>query len=571
MKNLFMSLSIRVKFFFISIFILVISFTVMGYHEKITLTSIVQGEALEKAKSDLQTGFSIIDLKYPGEWQIKDGKLYKGDTLMNDNYEIVDIIGDLTNGNTVTIFLDDTRITTNVLVDGERAVGTKVSDVVKEKVLKQGEVYLGQANVVGHTYQSAYMPIKDSNEKIIGMWYVGAPDTSERIQKVILDETINIFVTAFIIIAIAILLNYLLTRPIINRIQTTVDLMQALANGEFNKRELKVESHDETGMLIQSVNKMMKELRAILLQVNDSSIQLASSSEELTASSEQTSKATEQITIAMQEVASGSEKQMSHFMNTNQMASSISRGMEQAFQSIQHMNDYSATANEKARVGTETITQTIEQMSLIQKTVKETAEVINNLGGKSEEISRIVEVIAQIVQQTNILSLNANIEAARAGEYGKGFAVVADEVRKLAEQSGEAAEEVRELIGQIQIEAHKAVESMNIGTEVVQEGIQQVYQSGHSFEDIVKSIAAISRQSEDGAHIIKEVNEISQEMVEIINKATIISQQSSANTQNIAVAAEEQNASVEEIASSVEVLGEMAEKLQLIVGKFKLK
>ena len=104
------------------------------------MTKTIQGEALEKAKSDLQTGLAIIDLSYPGDWNIKAGKLYKGDTLINDNYEIVDHIGELTNGDTVTIFLQDTRVTTNVMTEGKKAIGTQVSDAVAKSSPGKGEV-----------------------------------------------------------------------------------------------------------------------------------------------------------------------------------------------------------------------------------------------------------------------------------------------------------------------------------------------------------------------------------------------------------------------------------------------
>ena len=177
----FLTRSVRTKLFLLTMIIMVASFGLIGYQQTKIMTTLIEGEALAKARSDLQTGMEIIDMKYPGAWRAEGDKLYKGEELINNNFEIVDEIGRLTNGNTATIFLHDVRITTNVIADGERALGTEVSSEVAEKVLKQGEIYLGQANVVGHTYQSAYMPIKDARGEIIGIWYVGAPDADERI------------------------------------------------------------------------------------------------------------------------------------------------------------------------------------------------------------------------------------------------------------------------------------------------------------------------------------------------------------------------------------------------------
>ncbi|MGM0549148.1 MAG: cache domain-containing protein, partial [Bacillota bacterium] len=129
--------------------------------------------ALTKAQADLATGYEIIDQQYPGEWRLEGDQLYKGQTLMNENYQLVDKIGRLTQGNTVTIFAGDKRVATNVMAAGKRAVGTRVSGPVKETVLKSGQNFFGEANVVGHLYQTAYQPLRNAQGKIVGIWYVG--------------------------------------------------------------------------------------------------------------------------------------------------------------------------------------------------------------------------------------------------------------------------------------------------------------------------------------------------------------------------------------------------------------
>ncbi|MEW6573887.1 MAG: methyl-accepting chemotaxis protein [Bacillota bacterium] len=132
--------------------------------------------AVAKAAGDLETGEVIIDQMFPGPWRREGDKLYKGDVLMNGNFEGVDLVAKLT-GDTATIFCWDTRVATTVkkIEDGSRAVGTQVSKPVFEAVLKKGEYFYGEADVVGHLYQTAYKPIKDAEGNIVGIWYVGAP------------------------------------------------------------------------------------------------------------------------------------------------------------------------------------------------------------------------------------------------------------------------------------------------------------------------------------------------------------------------------------------------------------
>lgn len=136
-------------------------------------------------------------------------------------------------------------------------------------------------------------------------------------------------------------------------------------------------------------------------------------------------------------------------------------------------------------------------MKNITEQVSVSAQVVGNLGKRSDEIGQIVETISGIAAQTNLLALNAAIEAARAGEQGRGFAVVADEVRKLAEQSAEAAANISKLIITIQQDTNSAVESIENGNRGVKDGMESVMATGEAFR-IIETDAGrkINRQRE---------------------------------------------------------------------------
>lgn len=149
-------------------------FTVISLITMRTVYDKIVAVTHEKLKGNVAMGSAMVNQKYPGEWSIKDNQLFKGPTLMNGNFEIVDSIGMLTS-DTVTIFQGDTRVATNVKdSSGARAVGTKASAIVTEATLMNGKTYIGRAQVVGKWTNTAYEPIRDSqNKKIIGMFYVG--------------------------------------------------------------------------------------------------------------------------------------------------------------------------------------------------------------------------------------------------------------------------------------------------------------------------------------------------------------------------------------------------------------
>jgi len=398
----------------------------------------------------------------------------------------------------------------------------------------------------------------------------GERDSSALSLELYQEGKLFVTVLAVISVVLGLLLSILVSRSIYIPIGQVTEQVNEVANGNLTVKKLDVKNKDEIGVLAASFNQMTQNLHTLIQQVGITTEQVAAAAEELTASAEQTSKATENITVVFQEVAVGSERQVSTTSEANKVLADISSGMDQVLHSIQLVTDSSATANDKASIGTKTVSETMEQMNLVQQTVGETATVINTLGDKSNEIGKIVEVITQIANQTNLLALNAAIEAARAGEHGRGFAVVADEVKKLAEQSRSAAGEISELISEIQAESAKAVVSMDQGTKVVQEGIQRVYQTGDSFKEIVNAIEIILAQSQEVNQIVEQLDGYSQNMVYAMEEVTEISQQSSGNTQNVAAAAEEQNASMEEIKSSASSLSHMAEELAGLISKFKV-
>ncbi|MBP8865954.1 MAG: cache domain-containing protein [Acetobacterium sp.] len=137
----------KFKYKIVALFVTAIVFINLGIgvYAVNSMQQKVLGAAQEKLLSDAALGSALIEQQFPGDWSVKDGNLYKGTIKMNDNFEIVDKIGELT-GDTVTIFQEGTRVATNVKdEEGNRAINTQATDVVKETVLNNGETYIGKA------------------------------------------------------------------------------------------------------------------------------------------------------------------------------------------------------------------------------------------------------------------------------------------------------------------------------------------------------------------------------------------------------------------------------------------
>lgn len=219
-----------------------------------------------KATADLATGEAIIDLMYPGPWQVKDGILYKGQVKISNNFEAVDKIAALT-GDTVTIFLGDTRISTTVREKtGERAISTKASKVVVDRVLGDGQQYLGQANVVGELYQTAYKPIRDAEGKIVGMFYVGI---SKKLSEHLINNSIFTIVIFSIVLTIVVALVawFFTQRAIIGPLkQITMGTRQVATGNAFKKLQVNANS-DEIGELASAFNQMIDGMQGFAIHI----------------------------------------------------------------------------------------------------------------------------------------------------------------------------------------------------------------------------------------------------------------------------------------------------------------
>lgn len=241
-----------------SLCVLAVSFIVVfGWHMRVRAVE----AAIVKANSDLATGMEIIHLINPGPWHVQDGMLYKGETQISHRTELVDHLADLT-GDTVTLFLGDTRVATTVLsANGERAIGTKVSDIVAQTVLKNGQIYLGEANVVGALYQTAYEPIRDINGDIIGIFYVGI--SRSYAQSFIVYSTIRMALLGLGLTLVVGLVTWFFIQKVVIRPLHEITLgTRDVATGHATEK-VDVTGPKEIGDLADAFNQMVERLGGI--------------------------------------------------------------------------------------------------------------------------------------------------------------------------------------------------------------------------------------------------------------------------------------------------------------------
>ncbi|ARU61617.1 hypothetical protein CBW65_11785 [Tumebacillus avium] len=418
--------------------------------------------------------------------------------------------------------------------------------------------------------QKVFIKASDTSLELVNLHVEEGNQATDQSVQVVKESRTLIIILSVIAYLIGIGITSYMARNMSKPIRRLTAQVQRVAEGDLTVEDLKIKSRDEVGELSGHFTKMTGNLRALLRQVALNSEQVAATSEELTASADQTTIVAEQISQSVQDVSFGAEKQLQGIQDSTQVVADISESVGQIAQSIQGVTDSSLRATGKATDGQNVVNRTVSQMEVIGDRVNSTADVINDLGKKSEEIGAIVGLITSIAGQTNLLALNAAIEAARAGEHGKGFAVVADEVRKLAEQSGEAADHIRRLITEVQADTGRAIASMEEGTRAVEDGVRLIGDTGAAFREILASVSTLSDQAQEVAAAVQQVSAGTQTMVSAMEGIAAVSEQAAANTQQVAASVEEQNASMEEIASAATLLSKMASELQDGISTFKL-
>ncbi len=243
------------------------------------------------------------------------------------------------------------------------------------------------------------------------------------------------------------------------------------------------------------------------------------------------------------------------------MLDQMNSGIEQIAGSASESSATAVSASELAETGKTAMHDVIDKMEKISQSSRHTSEMIRRLGESSETIGQIVETITGIADQTNLLALNAAIEAARAGEQGRGFAVVADEIRKLAEQSGNAAKQIAELIAAVQTETEKAVAAKDEGSSNVKEGIEAVKKAEKSFMEIFSAVQKVSEQMQEISAATQEMAAGTEDTHESFKKMAEITVDTSMDTHEIAESVQSQHMLLEEMETT-------AKKLKRIVDKF---
>lgn len=376
-------------------------------------------------------------------------------------------------------------------------------------------------------------------------------------------------ITTIVCVLLLLAFSYKLINSICSALNIMVHVCDKLSTGNFVVHTEPSKRRDELGDLQRALYYMTIKISDLLKEVSKTTEQMAAASQQLNSSSMESANAATSVAQSVADAAAVVVQQQTSVTNGTDSVVSISQSVKSISQETEEVSQEADQAAKKAEAGNLVVEKSVNQIHSVEEKVRTTAQLVDELGARSQEIGAIVDTISDLAGQTNLLALNAAIEAARAGEQGRGFAVVAEEVRKLAEQSATAAQQIADLIGRIQDDTSKAVASMDSGRQAVVQGAESVEGLRQVFEEInglvINVAGKIESMSDSIQHVAGQSSEITNHMEQIDTGAAKVAD----NMQSISAATEEQSASAQEIASASDSLARQAQNVQENLQKFK--
>ncbi len=364
-------------------------------------------------------------------------------------------------------------------------------------------------------------------------------------------------------------LLYLVNRLLVRIFKIFNEIISKVANRDLTQR-IYFPTKDVFGRMAEEFNKMVEDIQNTIGQNLQTAGFVAEEANQVSAAVEEATASIQQISASIQQIVGGTQGQAYQLNETLQVTRDLSAAVQQIAANSQNAYTASENAAHLASKGAAEVEKAVIKMNKISETVTGSAQVVKTLNERSEQIGEIVNLITSIADQTNLLALNAAIEAARAGEHGRGFAVVADEVRKLAEGSGKAAQQIGELIKEIQTETAMAVNSMVVGSKEVEEGVVIASQAQVALREIVDTVEKTVRMVEEISHAAQQQSQGITQVVQSIDKVSNIAHQVSVATQQVSASAQQQMNTNEQVNSNAQRLAQFAEELRSRISKFKV-
>ena len=517
-----------------------------------------------------------------------------GNATIGNNFTLVDGLTEIMDG-TATIFsktgADYIRISTNVIKNDKRAIGTKLSPSGKAiKQINKGQAYYGEVDILGSPYLTGYAPLTNASGETIGIWYVGYSANLASIIETIAES--RILENGFIALQDE-KGNFVAVSDNISAQEAGT----AVANADTwdikelnydkwgykiilaaNKAEVSaITTQSVIGAIVQEliagllvlatiyyllqnivgkrINEYLSSINNIASGNSDLSVRFdESTSDEFGDMAKGLNRLFSKVQDTVDDVKSTANELIEKTLSLNEIAATTQTSVQKLSEEMSVManaasqleekasaveentnkaNDAAMNAGQETDLSVSTLNQTIVDIKTQATNTESSVSVIEELAKSSEEISGVMEVIRNIAEQTNLLALNAAIEAARAGEQGRGFAVVADEVRSLASRTQSSTEEIRTMIEKLQAGSKEASNAMASNKISALETVESTTNTGDVLQKALLAVDQIKSLNSATATMASQQRQVSVEIKKGVDEVNEISNINNTSANNM--------------------------------------
>ena len=514
---------------------------------------------------------AYIEMADGADFAMSGDTLKKGNETLSENYELIDKLKQERDVE-LSIFYGDTRVLTTLKdSSGKREINKKMSKEIYD-IIQRGESYFtDDLELFGVPYSGCYVPLYQPNsDKIVGSIFCGR--SQAEVNAAVHSTIVSMALSMMGVFIVAIVIGMFVITRIAKHLDGAVDYLGTLSKGALNltvKKDLVVRK-DEVGDIARAIQRLVESMRDIITNITTSSQALQGFSEEFSASFDRIAESINNVNIAVDEIANGSSSQAAETMSASQKVTQMGTALDETTANVETLGSSSV----KMREYNKTAAKNLDELSAISETTKSSVLLVQNqtnqTNDSAQEIREATELITDIANQTNLLSLNASIEAARAGENGRGFAVVADEIRNLSEQSRESAERIVEIVNTLIANSNTSVTTMNEVAENIRTQNNKIEETGEMFRSLNEEIAEVTEATEKIRKQTEALDVQKKEVLDIVDGLAAIAEQNAAGTEETSASMAEFHEIIDSCHEATEELTKLAQNLADHTERFTL-
>lgn len=326
---------------------------------------------------------------------------------------------------------------------------------------------------------------------------------------------------------------------------------------------------DEVDELTNGLAGMLERLRQLVSRVQKSASSVSGSSTGLESALDSLKRSSAGISSTASQVADGVDQEQELLIQASQRMTDVSREIDLNAGRAREAFGFAAEANQKAGTGVDVARLAIEKMKAVFERAESTSDKVFELEAKTRHVHQITEIITSVAHRTNLLSLNASIEAARAGEAGRGFSVVADEIRKLSESAGRSADEISQLMHEIQGDTAMVADEMRQSSVVIEEGREDVNTIAGALAQISMAVSESATRSEEIFHGADSHSLNAESMVAAIEEIAKVASGNGRSVVDLNETMQGQQRTLDEIFVSAGAVSRLASELEASLTFFR--